>query len=99
LESVYRNGGGAEQGVTRQLRNLDPNLSAEQKQGIIANALELLASKQAANLYQYNLGTGGKPEIDLLDPAARKVLDQFPDIRDKYFSPPAGPLSNPVPLC
>lgn len=88
LESAYRNGGGAEQGVVRQLRSLDPNMSAAQKQGIIKNALELLSSKQAANLYQYNLGSGGKPEVDLLDPSARAVLDQFPDIRDKYFAPP-----------
>jgi hypothetical protein len=84
LESVYRNGGGTEQGVMRQLSSLNPNASLEQKQGIIKNALELLASKQAANLYQYGLA-GGKPAVDLLDPAARKVLDQFPDIRDKYF--------------
>jgi hypothetical protein len=94
LESVYRNGGGAEQGVVRQLQSLDPNASREQKVGVIRNALELLASKQAANLYQYNIGSGGKPEVDLLDPAARKVLDQFPDIRDKYFAPNAAPLSN-----
>jgi hypothetical protein len=94
LETAYRNGGGAEQGVVRQLRNLDPNMSLEQKQGIIGNALELLASKQAANLYQYNIGSGGKPEVDLLDPAARKVLDQFPAIRDKYFAPPPQNLSS-----
>jgi hypothetical protein len=93
LESVYRNGGGAEQGVTRQLRNLDPNMSLEQKQGIIQNAIELLSSKQAANLYQYNLGSGGKPAVDLLDPQSRKVLDQFPTIRDKYFAAPPAPLS------
>jgi hypothetical protein len=92
LESVYRNGGGTEQGVMRQLQSLDPNASLEQKQGIIRNALELLASKQAANLYQYGLA-GGKPPVDLLDPAARKVLDQFPDIRDKYFGQPDTPLS------
>ncbi len=88
LESAYRNGGGAEQGVVRQLRSLDPNMSAKQKQGIIRNALELLSSKQAANLYQLNISTGGKPSVDLLDPAAHAVLDKFPDIRDKYFAPP-----------
>jgi hypothetical protein len=89
LETAYRNGGGAEQGVVRQLRNLDPSMSLEQKQGIVQNALELLASKQAANLYQYNIGSGGKPEVDLLDPSARAVLDKFPAIRDKYFEQPS----------
>jgi len=43
LEAVYRNGGGAEQGVTRQLRSLDPNMSLEQKNGIVHNAMDLLA--------------------------------------------------------
>jgi hypothetical protein len=93
LESVYRNGGGTEQGVMRQLQSLNPNASLEQKQGIIRNALELLASKQAANLYQYGLA-GGKPPVDLLDPAAHAVLDQFPDIRDKYFAQPDAPLGH-----
>lgn len=92
LTSVYRNGGGAEQDVIRQLQSLDPNASEAQKKAVIQNTLDLLASKQAANLYQYSLG-GGKPEVDLLDPAARKVLDQFPDIRDKYFAGPPAPMS------
>ena len=93
LTSVYRNGGGAEADVVRQLQSLDPNASKDQKTSVIRNALDLLASKQAANLYQYNLGSGGKPAVDLLDPSARAVLDRFPDIRDKYFAPPPQGLS------
>jgi hypothetical protein len=89
LEAVYRNGGGAEQGVTRQLRNLDPNMSREQKVGVIHNAMDLLASKMAANLSQYDFGTGGKPTWDMLDPHARQIFDKnAPDIRDKYFAVP-----------
>lgn len=86
LTSTYRNGGGAEQDVIRNLQSLDPNMSLKQKQGIIRNTIELLASKQAANLYQYGLGMGGKADVDLLDPDAHRVLDQFPDIRDHYFA-------------
>lgn len=98
LEAVYRNGGGAEQGVTRQLRSLDPNMSLSQKQGIINNAMDLLASKMAANLSQYNFGTGGKPTWDMLDPHALQVLhDKAPGLLTKYFAaPPGGPGAGPA---
>jgi hypothetical protein len=87
LEAVYRNGGGAEQGVVRQLRNLDPNMSRDQKVGVIHNAMDLLASKMAANLSQYNFGMSGKPEWEMLDPHAREIFEKnAPDIRDKYFA-------------
>jgi hypothetical protein len=95
LESAYRNGGGAEAGVIRQLRSLDPNMSGDQKQGIIHNAMDLLASKMSANLAQYNFGTGGKPTWDMLDPHVKQVLDSNPDIRDKYFAAPAGGSATP----
>jgi len=96
LEAAYRNGGGAEAGVTRQLRNLDPNMSREQKEGIVRNAIDLLASKMAANLSQYNFGTGGKPTWDMLDPHALETLNTLaPDIRDKYFVAPAGSPQTP----
>jgi hypothetical protein len=100
LESVYRNGGGAEQGVVRQLRSLDVNASEEQKRGVINNAMDLLASKMAANLAQYNFGTGGKPTWDMLDQHTRDVLSSpaFQGIRDKYFAAPGGPNGgNPPP--
>lgn len=92
LEAVYRNGGGAEQGVVRQLRNLDPNMSRDQKAGVIHNAMDLLASKMSANLSQYDFGTGGKPTWQMLDPHAREIFDKnAPDIRDKYFAMPPPP--------
>lgn len=98
LEAVYRNGGGAEQGVTRQLRSLDPNMSLAQKQGIVNNAMDLLASKMAANLSQYNFGTGGKPTWDMLDPHTLQVLhDKAPDLLGKYFAPPANGASGGAP--
>jgi hypothetical protein len=99
MEAVYRNGGGAEQGVVRQLKNLDPNMSLEQKQGVIKNAMELLASKMAANISQYNFGTmGGKPHWEMLDPHSQQVLDKYaPDIRDKYFAVPAASPNGPPP--
>jgi hypothetical protein len=96
LEAVYRNGGGAEQGVTRQLRSLDPNMSLAQKQGVINNAMDLLASKMAANLSQYNFGTGGKPTFDMLDPHTLQVLhDKAPGLLNKYFAPPSGGAGTP----
>lgn len=92
LEAVYRNGGGAEQGVVRQLQSLDVNASREQKLGVIHNAMDLLASKMAANLSQYNFGMSGKPTWDMLDPHAKDILDNVaPDIRDKYFAAPSAP--------
>lgn len=102
LEAVYRNGGGAEQGVIRQLRSLDPNMSLSQKQGIVNNAMDLLASKMAANLSQYNFGTGGKPTFDMLDQHTLQVLhDKAPGLLTKYFAPPpagaAGGNSPPPP--
>jgi hypothetical protein len=90
LEAVYRNGGGAEQGVVRQLRSFDPNASEDQKRAVIGNAMELLASKMAANVSQYNFGTGGKPTWDMLDPHTLTVLQQHaPDLVGKYFTPPS----------
>jgi hypothetical protein len=99
LEAVYRNGGGAEQGVVRQLRNLDPDMSRDQKVGVIHNAMDLLASKMAANLSQYDFGTGGKPAWDMLDPHAKQIFEKnAPDIRDKYFAlAPTAQSNNPPP--
>ena len=90
LETAYRGSGGAEAGVVRQLQSLSPNASREQKIGVIRNAMDLLASKMAANLSQYDFGTGGKPTWNMLDQHTLDVLNmpQFQDIRDKYFAAP-----------
>lgn len=98
LEAAYRNGGGAEAGVVRSLRSLDPNMSREQKEGVIRNAIKLLSSKIAANVSQYNFGTGGKPTWDMLDPHTKKILDTVaPDVRDEFFAPPSNSGTAPPP--
>jgi hypothetical protein len=91
LEAAYRGSNGAEAGVVRQLKNLDPNMSYEQKIGVIQNAVDLLASKMAANLSQFNVSTGGTPTWDMLDPHAKQVLQRIaPGAVEKYFAPPQG---------
>jgi hypothetical protein len=82
----------------RQLKNLDPNMSREQKIGVIHNAMDLLASKMAANLSQYDFGTSGKAQWGMLDPHAKEIFEKYaPDIKEKYFVGAASGSALPPP--
>jgi hypothetical protein len=75
LTSVFRNGSGAEQDVTRNLGSLSENASRDQKVGVIKNTVGLLNSRLAgiADQYRKGMGTTADP-VQILDPQAQKFV-------------------------